>query len=113
MAAELSQPEAVEKLFADVAARFDTLDVVVANAGINCVWSPISELTPEEWTTTISVNLTGTLLTVKYALPLLRAAGGGSIIVTASVNGTRIFDAASHIAGTEVWIDGAQSLLVG
>ncbi|HET7723877.1 MAG TPA: SDR family NAD(P)-dependent oxidoreductase [Propionibacteriaceae bacterium] len=202
-AAELSDPQGVEALYEEVSGRSGKLDVVVANAGINGVWAPIDQLTPEEWERTISVNLTGTFLTLKYALPLLRAAGGGSVIVTASVNGTRIFsnsgasayssskagqvaftkmaavelardrirvnvicpgsieteisdnteqrgteglrlpvlypqgqipltgdvpgsadqvadlicflasDAASHITGTEVWIDGAQSLLVG
>jgi len=91
MAAELSDPAAVEALYDEVAARCGSLDVVVANAGINGVWAPIGELTPDEWTRTISVNLTGTFLTVKYALPLLRAAGGGSVVVTASVNGTRVF----------------------
>ncbi len=49
--------------------------MVVANAGINGVWAPIDQLNPEEWERTISVNLTGTFLTLKYALPLLRAAG--------------------------------------
>jgi NAD(P)-dependent dehydrogenase (short-subunit alcohol dehydrogenase family) len=88
---ELSDAQSVQDLYQGVTERFKQLDVVVANAGINGVWAPIEDLTPEEWSRTISVNLTGTFLTVKYALPLLRAAGGGSIIVTASVNGTRIF----------------------
>ena len=90
-AAELSDPQAVEALYEEVSGRSGRLDVVVANAGINGVWAPIDELTPDEWTRTISVNLTGTFLTLKYALSLLRAAGGGSVVVTASVNGTRMF----------------------
>ncbi len=36
------------------------------------------------------MNLTGTFLTVKYALPLLRVAGG-AVVITSSVNGTRVF----------------------
>jgi NAD(P)-dependent dehydrogenase (short-subunit alcohol dehydrogenase family) len=64
---------------------------VVANAGINGVWAPLEELTAQDWTRTISVNLTGTFLTVKHALPLLRSAGGGSVVITSSVNGTRMF----------------------
>ncbi len=202
-AVEMADPESIATLYEDVADRFDALDVLVANAGINGVWAPISELTVEEWTTTLAVNLTGTFLTVKYAMPLLRAADRSSIVITSSVNGTRTFsnsgasayssskagqvafakmaavelardrirvnvvcpgqidteigdntkhrhthdlripvefpsgripltgevpgtsdqvaelicflasDAASHITGTEVWIDGAESLLVG
>jgi NAD(P)-dependent dehydrogenase (short-subunit alcohol dehydrogenase family) len=44
----------------------------------------------DEWRKTIDINLTGTFLTVKTALPLLRRRGG-SIIVTSSINGTRTF----------------------
>lgn len=202
-AAEVSEPDAVADLFARVADLWPKLDVLVANAGINGVWAPLGELTADEWSRTIAVNLTGTFLTVKYALPLLRSAGRSAVVVTSSVNGTRIFsntgasayssskagqvafakmaavelardrirvnvvcpgsieteindnterrntdsvripvefpagqipltgdrpggadqvadlicflasDAAGHITGTEVWIDGAQSLLVG
>lgn len=97
-AAELSDPDAVEDLFIRVSRRWDRLDTVIANAGINGVWAPLDELTVEEWTQTIAVNLTGTFLTVKYALPLLRAAGGGSIVVTSSVNGTRMFSNAGASA---------------
>jgi NAD(P)-dependent dehydrogenase (short-subunit alcohol dehydrogenase family) len=63
---------------------------VFANAGINGVWAPIEELTPEEWDRTLGINLKGTFLTVKYAVPYLKRRGG-SVIITASVNGTRIF----------------------
>jgi NAD(P)-dependent dehydrogenase (short-subunit alcohol dehydrogenase family) len=75
---------------AGVGARFEQLDVVVANAGINGVWAPLDELRTEEWDETIAVNLRGTFLTVKLALPLLRKRGG-SVIVVSSINGTRVF----------------------
>ena len=64
--------------------------IVFANAGINGVWAPLEDLTPEEWDQTLSINLKGTFLTVKYTVPYLKKQGG-SIIVTSSVNGTRIF----------------------
>jgi NAD(P)-dependent dehydrogenase (short-subunit alcohol dehydrogenase family) len=66
------------------------IDLIVANAGINGVWAPIEELTPDEWDTTLNVNLKGTFLTVKYAAPYLKKAGG-AIVVISSVNGTRMF----------------------
>ncbi len=75
---------------AGVAARFNQLDVVVANAGINGVWAPLDDLKTDEWDETINVNLRGTFLTVKLALPLLRKRGG-SVIVVSSINGTRVF----------------------
>jgi NAD(P)-dependent dehydrogenase (short-subunit alcohol dehydrogenase family) len=48
-------------------------------------------MTLDEWRATMDTNLTGTFLTVKHSIPHLRAAGGGSIIITASVNGNTIF----------------------
>jgi NAD(P)-dependent dehydrogenase (short-subunit alcohol dehydrogenase family) len=62
----------------------------VANAGINGVWAALEDISPEDWDRTMNVNLRGTFLTVKHSLPLLKVAGG-SIIIVASVNGTRIF----------------------
>jgi NAD(P)-dependent dehydrogenase (short-subunit alcohol dehydrogenase family) len=47
-------------------------------------------LKPEEWDKTLEVNLKGTFLTGKYAVPYLKQ-HGGSVIITSSVNGTRMF----------------------
>ena len=73
-----------------VAREWGRIDIVFANAGVNGVWAPLEELTAEEWDRTLGINLRGTFLTVKYALPYLKKEGG-SIIVTASINGTRVF----------------------
>jgi NAD(P)-dependent dehydrogenase (short-subunit alcohol dehydrogenase family) len=73
-----------------VDAQWGRLDAVFANAGINGVWAPIDELEPGDWDETITTNLRGTFLTIKYAVPIMRRTGG-SVIVTSSVNGTRMF----------------------
>ncbi len=88
--ADVSQPDQVQSAIDKIAQQFGKIDIVFANAGINGVWAPIDQLEPEEWDKTINTNLKGTFLTVKYAVPYLKQRGG-SIIVTASVNGTRIF----------------------
>jgi NAD(P)-dependent dehydrogenase (short-subunit alcohol dehydrogenase family) len=88
--ADISQADQMERAIGEVQARWGRLDVVFANAGINGVWAPLEELAPDEWDRTININLRGTFLTVKYAIPLLKQQGG-SIIITSSVNGTRIF----------------------
>ncbi|MBW4572474.1 MAG: SDR family oxidoreductase [Tolypothrix carrinoi HA7290-LM1] len=88
--ADISQPEEMQQAIQQIADKWGRLDIVFANAGINGVWAPIDELTPEEWDKTININLKGTFLTVKYAVPHLKKQGG-SIIITSSVNGTRIF----------------------
>jgi len=97
LAADISDAAAMQAAVAQLERQWGRLDIVLANAGINGVWAPIEELTPEEWTKTITVNLTGTFLTLKYAVPLLKRQGG-SVIITSSVNGTRIFSNAGASA---------------
>jgi NAD(P)-dependent dehydrogenase (short-subunit alcohol dehydrogenase family) len=88
--ADVSRADQMQRAIAQTVERWKRLDIVFANAGINGVWAPLEELEPEEWERTLGANLTGTFLTVKYAAPYLKRQGG-SVIVTASVNGTRIF----------------------
>ena len=58
----------------------------------------IEELKPEEWDKTIDINLKGTYLTLHFAIPHLKQAGGGSILITSSVNGNRVFTSAGATA---------------
>jgi len=88
--ADVSDPEQMQAAVEELVDRWGRLDVVFANAGINGVWAPLEELEPEEWDRTLGINLKGTFLTVKHALPHLRKRGG-SVIVTSSINGTRVF----------------------
>lgn len=90
LTADVSQPEQMEAAAQQIIDRWGRLDVVVANAGINGVWASLEELTPEDWDTTLDINLKGTFLTVKYAVPHMKATGG-AIVVVSSVNGTRMF----------------------
>ena len=89
--ADIAAEDQMRRAVARLIERFGRLDVVVANAGINGVWAPIDDLTPEEWARTLAVNLTGTYLTIHTTVPHLKDAGGGSIIVVSSINGTRTF----------------------
>lgn len=89
--ADITDDAGMRKLIAQIEAEHGRLDIVVANAGINGVWAPIDELTPEEWDQTMTVNLKGTYLTIHHAVPALERAGGGAIVVVSSINGTRTF----------------------
>ncbi|HEX8222133.1 MAG TPA: SDR family NAD(P)-dependent oxidoreductase [Chloroflexia bacterium] len=88
--ADVSQPDQMQQAVQQLVDKWDRIDFVFANAGINGVWAPLEELEPDEWDKTLSINLKGTFLTVKYAVPYLKKRGG-SVIVTSSVNGTRMF----------------------
>lgn len=90
LVADISQPDQMQKATQQIVDQWGRIDIVFANAGINGVWAPLEELAPEEWDKTLDVNLKGTFLTVKYAVPYLKQQGG-SIIITSSVNGTRVF----------------------
>jgi NAD(P)-dependent dehydrogenase (short-subunit alcohol dehydrogenase family) len=87
---DVSHASDLSAAVAAIHASWQRLDIVVANAGINGLWAPLDEISEEAWTKTLAVNLTGTFLTLKPALPLLKVAGG-SVVIVSSVNGTRIF----------------------
>lgn len=87
---DVTQPDSLDSAVARIRDTWGGLDIVVANAGINGLWAPLEEITPEEWDRTLGVNLRGTYLTVRSALPLLKKSGG-AIVVVSSVNGTRMF----------------------
>ncbi|KXU83901.1 3-ketoacyl-ACP reductase [Paraburkholderia monticola] len=84
---ELGFGQELDRAFSQAGA----LDIVIANAGINGVWAPIDELKPAEWDNTINTNLRGAYLTLHLTVPHLKRAGGGSIVIISSINGTRMF----------------------
>ncbi|MEZ5275773.1 MAG: SDR family NAD(P)-dependent oxidoreductase [Opitutaceae bacterium] len=87
---DVSSADAMRGVIAAIEARWGRLDIVVANAGINGVWAPVEEITPEEWDQTMAINLRGTFLTVRESVPLLKKQGG-SIIIVSSIQGNRSF----------------------
>ncbi|MDR6551734.1 SDR family NAD(P)-dependent oxidoreductase [Paenibacillus qinlingensis] len=87
---DVSDPGRVAQAFEQVAKTWGQLDMVFANAGINGVLAPIEDMEPEDWDRTLSVNLKGTFLCVKHAIPNMRE-NGGSIVITSSINGSRAF----------------------
>ncbi len=70
----------------DGVAQLERVDIVSANAGIFS-FGTAEELTDEQWKDMMDVNLMGVWHTAKAAIPHLRAAGGGSIVLTSSSAG--------------------------
>jgi NADP-dependent 3-hydroxy acid dehydrogenase YdfG len=66
--------------------RFGRLDALVNNAGVMLL-GPIDGAPTEEWRRMVHVNIMGVLYCTHAALPLLRAAGGGDVVIVSSVGG--------------------------
>jgi NAD(P)-dependent dehydrogenase (short-subunit alcohol dehydrogenase family) len=87
---DVSDASSVQSAVDQLVKQAGALHILFANAGVNGVWAPIDELTVDEWRKTLDINLSGTFFTIKAATPALKKQGG-SIVVCASVNGTRMF----------------------
>ena len=86
--ADVADPAEVARLFAEARERLGGLDVLVNNAGVAGPAAPVDEMDLDGWRRTLDVNLTGAFLCVRAAVPLLKEAGGGSIVVMSSNAGT-------------------------
>ncbi|MDP2256449.1 MAG: SDR family oxidoreductase [Polaromonas sp.] len=84
---DVSNEAQVDAMFAELSARWGGLDVLVNNAGIAGPTARVEDTDLTEWSQTIAVNLTGPFLCTRRAVPLLKAAGGGSIVNLSSVAG--------------------------
>jgi len=103
LVADISDAAQLARAYDATESAWGRLDIVVANAGVNGTWAPVEDITEEEWQSVTDINLKGTFLTVKLAVPRLRKSGGGAIVLVSSVNGTRIFSnvGASAYASTK------------
>lgn len=82
---DVSNEGQVKALVEATVKRFGALHVLVNNAGIG-VYKTVLEATSEEWDRCLAVNLKGVFLCSKYAIPHIKAAGGGAIVNIASVH---------------------------
>ncbi|MEZ5098383.1 MAG: SDR family NAD(P)-dependent oxidoreductase [Thermoleophilia bacterium] len=84
--ADVGDTEQASRLVADVAERYGRLDVLVSNAG---VWhgGRIDRVDPDDWRAVVDTSLLGAFTTCRAAVPLMRTAGFGRIVVISSVVG--------------------------
>jgi NAD(P)-dependent dehydrogenase (short-subunit alcohol dehydrogenase family) len=86
--ADVSDRDAVERVFADVQNELGGLDVLINNAGIAGPTGGIEELDVKEWEDTVDINLNAQFYFARRAVPMLReATDGGAIIALSSVAG--------------------------
>ncbi|MEL6347349.1 MAG: SDR family oxidoreductase [Myxococcota bacterium] len=87
--ADVSDPEQSVRYVAATVSTWGGLDILVANAGIGGPIMPLIQIPVAEFDRIISVNLRGVWLSLRAAIPVMRAGGGGSIVITASYLGLR------------------------
>jgi 3-oxoacyl-[acyl-carrier protein] reductase len=90
MVADVRQPEEAERLVASAVDRLGGVDILINNAGVGR-FSPLAELTLDDWRETIDTNLSGVFHCCRAALPALRGRGGGWIINVSSLASTHPF----------------------
>jgi NAD(P)-dependent dehydrogenase (short-subunit alcohol dehydrogenase family) len=83
---DVSVPAQAQALIEAAVERHGGLDVLVNNAAVEHE-ATVEHTTPDDWDRVMAVNLRGPFLCAKYAIPHLRARGGGSIVNIASVDG--------------------------
>ncbi len=99
--ADAASEDAVRSLVESCVAELGGLEVLFANAGVSGGLVPLLDLTVRDWEDLLRVNLIGPFLAIKHAAPIMRAAGGGSILCTASVAALRSGAGATHYSASK------------
>jgi dehydrogenase/reductase SDR family member 4 len=76
----------VARLVEKCVATFGGLDIAVANAGINPVFDPATQVDETVWAKVMDTNVAGPLRLARHALPHIAARGGGAMVCVSSVN---------------------------
>lgn len=85
---DVGDPDAMQAAVDAAAVQLGGLSIIYNNAGTSA-FNRMHELDLSEWDRVLRVNLTGVWAGIRAAVPHIRAAGGGSIVSTASISGTR------------------------
>lgn len=107
---DVSDPAAVSAMFEEVDASFGKIDVLVNNASIRPTRRFI-EMTPEEWSSVIAVNLTGAFLCAKSAAPRMIAQGSGCIVNIIGATGFTGAKARAHVVAAKAGLHGLTKAL--
>jgi NAD(P)-dependent dehydrogenase (short-subunit alcohol dehydrogenase family) len=89
--ADVANRADVDRLFAESQKALGGLDVLVNNAGIAGPTGKVEDIAPEDWDRCIAIDLTGLFNCTRKGMPLLKAAGGGSIVNLSSAAGRHGF----------------------
>jgi 3-oxoacyl-[acyl-carrier protein] reductase len=103
---DISRFDHAERAVAETVSHYGHIDILVQNAGIY-PWTLIENTSPEEWDSVLGVNLKGTFLAARAALPHMKAQGSGRMIFTSSITGPRVTSPGhGHYSASKAGING-------
>ena len=107
---DVSNPEQVRNLFAQVKKQFGGLDLLFNNAGLG-IFGPFADSKPEDWRTMIDANLFGVLNCTQAAIPLMKGRTGAMISSVSSTAGRYGFEGWSVYCATKFAVVGFHDAL--
>lgn len=120
--ANSASPEDNERLVKETVEKYGALHISVNNAGIGGESNKVEDMSVEGWEKVIAVNLSGVFFGMKYQIPAMLNAGGGSVINIASILGQAGFaNSAGYVAAkhgvvgltkTAAWEHGTENIRV-
>jgi NAD(P)-dependent dehydrogenase (short-subunit alcohol dehydrogenase family) len=87
--ADITKEADVINVIEETISAFDTIDILINNAGISNDPTPFHKMTDDQWTSLINTNLVGTFRTTKAVLPIMMEKNRGSIVNISSLQGIR------------------------
>ena len=84
---DASNEQALRQVFAGIEERWGGIDVLCANAGIAGPTAPVEEVVLADWQRCMAVNLEGAFLAAKHAIPMMKRAQSGAMLLTSSTAG--------------------------
>jgi 3-oxoacyl-[acyl-carrier protein] reductase len=99
--ADVSDVAQVEAVVARAVDSFGRLDVLIGNAGVLSPNGRIHNLATEDWERAFRINVLGAVNAIRAAVPVMRAQGSGSIVLTASVSGLTAWSHAAPYCATK------------
>lgn len=83
--ADVSDAQAIDEVFADIGERLGPALILVNNAGVTTNIASVRKMPPEDWRRELEINLTGSFLCTRAALPAMETANYGRIVNIASI----------------------------
>ena len=84
---DVGERKQIETMIADAVSQLGGIDVLINNAGISGPTAPVQDVDPDQWEAVLKIDLTGTFLITKAAIPHLIKSGHGVIVIMSSAAG--------------------------